>query len=222
MPYRELLAELESYADETYRAFHKRLLKNDNIAVLGVKTPYLRKTAKKYKDAVDELFAYPDEYYEVTFIKLTAAALLPFEKFLSYVDKCVSLIDNWATCDCFDAKCIAKHREEFLPYIKKYARADGEFYQRYALVTLLHFYVEESYLPLIFELSESSDKTQYYVYMAAAWLIAEVLIKHYDEGVKFLLKNSLDKKTHNKAIQKACESFRLSDDRKKYLKGIKR
>ena len=58
--------------------------------------------------------------------------------------------------------------------------------------------------------------------MAAAWLIAEVLIKHYDEGVKFLLKNSLDKKTHNKAIQKACESFRLSDDRKKYLKGIKR
>ena len=84
---------------------------------------------------MDELFTYPDEYYEVTFIKLTAAALLPFEKFLSYVDKCVSLIDNWATCDCFDAKCIAKHREEFLPYIKKYARADGEFYQRYALVT---------------------------------------------------------------------------------------
>lgn len=220
MPYQELLTELKNSADEKYRDFHKRLLKNENISVLGVKIPVLRKIAKKYN--VDELFTYPDDYYEVTFIKLTAAALLPYEEFLKYVDECVPLIDNWATCDCFDAKCIAKHREEFLPYINKYAQNAGEFYQRYALVTLLHFYVEENYLPLIFSLSESCDKTLYYVHTAVAWLVAEVLVKYYDAGVSFLLKNTLDKKTHNKAIQKACESFRLSDDRKKYLKGIKR
>ena len=72
MCYRQLLEELESLADENYRNFHKRLLKNENVNVLGVKIPVLRKIAKRYKNCVDELLTYPDEYYEVTFIKLTA------------------------------------------------------------------------------------------------------------------------------------------------------
>ena len=109
MNYTEFLNEIKSYADENYRNFHKRLLKNDNINVLGIRIPDLRKIAKKYKNQADGLFAFPDEYYEVTFIKLTAVALMPYESFLNYVDRCVSLIDNWATCVCFAPKCIKKH-----------------------------------------------------------------------------------------------------------------
>lgn len=222
MHYRELLTELEAYIDVEYRAFHKRLLKNDKVNMLGVRIPILRKIAKSYKGVIDELFTYPDEYYEVTFIKLTAAGMLPYDRFIKYVDRCVPLIDNWATCDCFDARCIARNKENFLPYIERYISDKREFYQRYALVTLLRYYVEQQYLPLIFRLSDCADKQMYYVHMAVAWLLAEVLVKHYDDGVSYLLKNSLDKRTHNKAIQKACESFRLSDERKIYLKGIKR
>lgn len=219
--YEELLQELKANAEPTYAAFHKRLLKNEKLNVLGVRVPTLRKTAKKYSARIDELLALPDDYYEVTFIKLQAAAFLPWEEFINYVDKCVSLIDNWATCDCFSAKCIAKHREEFLPFVDKYLRG-GEFYQRYALTVLLSFYMEERWLGLIFSSVLGADTSLYYVHMAAAWLIAEVLVKFYDKGVEFLNSGALDIKTHNKAIQKACESYRLTKEQKDFLRGLKR
>lgn len=224
MSYEEFLAELKSRADEKYREFHKKLLKNDKINVLGVRVPELRKIAGRVDP--DAVFAFPDEYYEVTFIKLTAVSYLPYEKFINYADGCVALIDNWASCDCFTPACIIKHKEEFLPYIYKYLSVNKEFYQRFALTTLLHYYVEEKYYREISDIIKNKINPEfYYVHMAAAWLVAELIIKFYDETVKFLRENRsgeyLNKKTHNKAIQKACESFRLSDAQKKYLKGLK-
>lgn len=219
--YQEFLAELNSFADEEYKVFHKRLLKNEKISVLGVRVPQMRKLAKKYKNFVDELMTFPDDYYEVTFIKLTAVSLLKWEDFIKYVDKCVPLIDNWATCDCFVPKCIEKHKDEFLYFIFGYAHEDKEFYQRFALTTLLHFYVEEGYLQTILDILQQVDTSYYYVYMATAWLAAELLVKFYDVGIEFLQSGHLDKKTNNKAIQKACESFRLTAEQKTYLKGLK-
>ena len=223
MHYHEFLEEIKLYAKEEYKCFHKKLLKDEKIEVLGVKVPDLRKLAKKYGGDIEWLLSLPDEYYEVTFIKLVAVASLDYPQFIKYVDRCVPLIDNWASCDsAFDAKCIAKHREEFLPFVRKYIATNGEFYQRYALVTLLKYYAEDSYTEVIFPLVEKCDTSKFYVHMAAAWLISEMLVKCYPQTSSFLLENSLDKKTHNKAIQKACESFRISNDRKNYLKGIKR
>ncbi len=219
--YEELLAELKSLAEPEYAAFHKRLLKNDKICVLGVRVPTLRKIAKRYKNAIDPLISLNDEYYEVTFIKLQAVALLPYGQFINYVDKCVSLIDNWATCDSFAPKCISGHKEEFLSYVTEYLNG-GEFSQRFALTTLLHFYVEEKYLQFIADTVRQSNRDLYYVHMAAAWLIAEVLVKFYEQGVEFLKLNELDIKTHNKAIQKACESYRLTKEQKDFLRGLKR
>lgn len=234
--YDELLKELKDNAEPEYAAFHKRLIKNDKLNVLGVRVPALRKIAKSYKNFVPELLTFPDDYYEVTFIKLQAVALLPWCEFINYADKCVALIDNWATCDCFAPKCIAKHREEFLPYIREYTWSGKEFEQRFALTTLLHFYVEDKYLQLIFDAVTGNeiDYNFYYVHMAAAWLIAEVVVKSYDDGVAFLKANAgyydekgrgaetFDIKTHNKAIQKACESYRLTKEQKDFLKTLKR
>lgn len=228
MLYQELLNELKESADESYKSFHKRLLKNDNIVLIGVRVPVLRKIAKKYKNEVPTLLTFPDEYYEVTFIKLSAVALLPYESFISYVDECVKLIDNWATCDCFAPKCVQNHKQEFLPFISKYLSDKGEFAQRFALTTLLHFYVEDKYFQLILDTIQGGIDTQYYyVHMAAAWLLAELIIKFYDKACCFLKANVearfklLDRKTHNKAVQKACESYRLSDGQKNFIKGLK-
>ena len=225
--YEELLEELKTNAEPSYAEFHKRLLKNDKINVLGVRVPTLRKIAKRCKNFVPTLLSFPDDYYEVTFIKLQAVALLPWEEFIKYVDECVALIDNLATCDCFAPKCIANHKDEFLPYIFTCFAEEKEFYQRFALTTLLHFYVEEKYYQTILDfIQEALTEEFYYVHMAAAWLLAELIIKFYNETVVFLKVNiqgnCLDKKTHNKAIQKACESFRLSDEQKTFLKGLKR
>lgn len=230
MRYQELLNELNSFAEPEYAAFHKRLLKNDNINVLGVRVPTLRRLAKKYKSFVPTLLSFPDEYYEVTFIKLQAAALLPYNFFINYVDRCVALIDNWATCDCFIPKCIEKHKDEFLPFIYTFFYEEKEFYQRFVLTTLLHFYIDKKYYQVILDLVQEAETGKYYyVHMAAAWLLAELIIKFYDDTVEFLKATSevyskgleVDKKTHNKAIQKACESYRLTAEQKTYLKGLK-
>lgn len=225
--YQDFLAELQGFADESYCDFHKKLLKNDRINVLGVCVPQLRKIAKKYAGEVDGLLTFPDEYYEVTFIKLTAVSMLGWEEFIERVDSCVALIDNWATCDCFVPKCIEKHKEEFLPYVFAYAEKSGEFYQRFALTTLLHFYVDKKYAETIRRaLKKVETEKYYYVHMAAAWLLAEMLVKFYDEAVEFLKETvdggTVDKKTYNKAIQKACESYRLTKDQKNFLKGMKK
>lgn len=220
--YQELLKELNTYAEQSYAAFHTRLLGEGDFRVLGVRVPTLRKIAKNYITYFDEVKNFPDEYYEVKFIKLAVASCLPYERFVCEVDFCVSLIDNWALCDCFSAKCIAKNRDDFLRYVDKFMSDGREFYQRYALTTLLSFYVEEQYLDLIFNYVERADTSLYYVHMAAAWLLAEVLVKFYDQGVEFLKNTSIDKKTVNKAIVKACESYRITDEKKKYLKGLKR
>lgn len=221
--YEELWADINENADAEYAAFHKRLLKNENIKVVGVRVPVMRKLAKKYLDRFEELLSLPDECYEITFIKLQAAALLPYERFVAVVGDCVKLIDNWATCDCFVPKCLTKRKGEFLPYINAFASSDKEFTQRFALTTLLHFYVSEEYLNLIFTTVENAATQKYfYVHMAAAWLVAEVIVKFYEQGLDFLKLNKLDVKTHNKAIQKARESYRLTAQQKEYLKTLKR
>lgn len=220
--YDGLLGELFALADETYANFHSRLLNNADIKVIGVKTPLLRSLAKKYKGDVKKLFALPDDYYEVTFLKLTVLSSLPYDEFIAYADDGVKLINNWASCDCFKAKCISKHKSDFVPFVKAYLGVNKEFYQRYALVTLLHFYVEEEYLDFIFDCMEKANTDYYYVHTAVAWLLAEVVVKYYDRGVDYLKRNLLDVRTHDKAIAKSCESLRLTLEQKKELKGLKR
>lgn len=222
MNYQQLLTELDRVKDSSYREFHCRLLHNNKINVIGVRVPALRSIAQKFIGHEDELMTFPNAFYEVTFIKLITVSLLPYERFVEKIDACVALIDNWAACDCFKARCISKHRDEFLPYVRRYLSVDGEFYQRYALTTLLAFYVEKPYLDVVYDAISLANTEYYYTHMAAAWLLAEVLCKYFDEGVEYLKSNTLDVKTHNKAIRKAMESLRISEDNKKILQALKR
>lgn len=222
LTYEEALARLRTFEDADYRAFHKRLLKNDAINVIGVRMPCLRGLAKEWRGEMEALLSFPDEYYEITFLKCAVVGALPFDRFCALIDELVPLIDNWATCDCFNARCIGKNREAFLPYLRRYLADERVFVKRFALVTLLHHYVEKEYLPLIFESATACGAEEYYVTTAAAWLIAEVLVHAYDEGVAFLKEGGLPVSTHNLAIRKARESFRLTAEQKEELKALKR
>ena len=108
-----------------------------------------------------------------------------------------------------------------MPILDKLFLDGRGFYQRYVLVSLLSYYVDEPYLPIIKEYILRADTQYYYVHMAVAWLTAEVLIKHYDEGLRLLDAIKTDVKTHNKSIQKALESFRLTKEQKDYLRSLK-
>lgn len=220
LQYDEMLSALFQNADPTYREFHKRLLKNEKINVIGVRVPVLRRLAKRWKD--EDVFPFSDDYYEVLFVKCAVAAQYPYEKFLKVVDGLVGKIDNWATCDCFAPRCIAAYREEFLPRLKEYLADGREFVKRFALVTLLQNYISEEYLPLIFQSAAACDGTQYYVSMAASWLIAETAVKYYGKTLEFLQSGVLERNIQNGAIKKARESFRLTDAQKAQLNAFKK
>lgn len=221
MTYDEFLSILSPFCEEKFAAFQQKLILPPKQKILGVRTPILRKLAKKYAFDIRNVFCFPDEYYEITFIKLTMASLLPYETFLKYLDDCVCLIDNWALCDSFKTSCIAKHKQDFLPMLERLFSTEKEFYQRYVLVTLLSYYIEKEYFETIFSYLKRADTSYYYVHMASAWLTAEILIKEYDFGVHILTSQILDVKTHNKSIQKARESFRLNKEQKEFLYSLK-
>lgn len=222
MTYEDVLSRLFSERDEGYREFYKKLLKNDRIEVIGVRMPVLRRLARAWKGELAGFLTFPDEYYEVTFLKFSLYALLPFAPFCEGLPQMVGLFDNWATVDGFHAPCIAKNRDAFLPYIRTFAHDGREFVERYALVSLLHDYVEEKYLPEIFAALEAADGSRYYTGMGAAWLLAEVLVKCYDAGRAYLREGRLLPFVHNMAIRKASESFRLAKEQKEELKSFKK
>ncbi len=220
MTYLQFLEIVSSYSEEPFAAFQKRLIFT-KYQILGVRTPTLRKLSKQYVKHFDEILSFPDEYYEVVFIKLTMISALSYDEYLKYLGYGVSLIDNWALCDTFKAKCIARHKEEFLPVLRQLFCRGGEYEQRYPLVVLLFTYVEKKYLSEIEEFIKQANTKYYYVHMAVAWLIAELLIKQYAFGVTLLQNSVVDAKTHNKAIQKGIESYRLTTEQKEFLRSLK-
>lgn len=220
MQYSKLIEILRTHAEPNFANFQRRLIFAQR-EILGVRTPILRKIAKEYKGDVDELLSFPNEYYEVVFIKLTVVSALSYEEFINRVQDCVSLIDNWALCDSFKAKCIKKNKDDFLSVLEKLFATGKEYYVRYTFVVFLAEYVEKKYLSTVISYIRRADLQPYYVHMAVAWLTAEILIKEYAYGLEILQSGVLDERTHNKAIQKAIESYRLNQEQKEYLRSLK-
>ncbi len=219
MQYLEFLDELKGNAEGKFACFQRKLIFTER-EILGVRTPVLRRIAKERFKDMEAVWEFPNEYYETVFIKLAMASMLPYEEFIQRLPICVEWIDNWALCDCFKAKCIQKHKKEFLPVLETLFSTGKEFFVRYVLVVLLSEYVEEEYLPIVKEYIRRADATLYYVHMAVAWLTAEILVKAYEEGIALLKEGSLPPKTQNKAIQKAIESYRLNAEQKEYLRSL--
>lgn len=220
MRYSEFIEKLRSLAEPSFAEFQRRLIKT-KYTILGVRTPALRKLAKEFAPFLETLWDFPNEYYETVFIKLSVVSGLSYDDFIAKLPQCVALMDNWALCDCFKAKCIRKRKQAFLSELDKLFARGGEYFQRYPLVVLLSEYTEAAYLSEIRSYLLQANTDYYYVHMAAAWLLAEVLIKQYDYGVALLQEKALPPKTHNKAIQKAVESYRLTEEQKNYLKTLK-
>ncbi|MCD8041373.1 MAG: DNA alkylation repair protein [Clostridia bacterium] len=221
MTYEELLAELKSFSEEKFAEGNKRIVNDPALKFIGVRTPLLRKITKKYLSN-EEIFSFPDEYYEVVFIKLAIASAFSYEKLINRLGGLVPLITNWALCDSvFKPVCIKKNKQAFVPYIKKYIAKEGEFEQRFALISLLNFYVEKEWFCLIKECVERCNADLYYTMMGAAWLVAEVLVKDYEYGLTILKSTMCDIKVKKKAISKACDSFRITDLQKNELKAMR-
>ena len=225
----EIKNKLFELADEKYKEFHGGLCPGVNN-IIGVRVPVLRNYAKELvkKYSLEELWnQIDDEYYEEIMLKGMIIGLSKKENIdvvFNYIKQFVPKINNWAVCDVFCAglKITKKYKEEMWNFIQTYIKSEKEFEIRFAIVMILDYYIEEEYLKKDFEIFDSITNKDYYVQMAIAWAVSICLIKHYDKTVQYLRNCKLDKFTFNKSLQKAIESYRISNDKKEILKIMKK
>ncbi len=221
--------KLLELSDQKYKEFHGGLCPGtENI--IGVRVPVLRKYAqelfkeKDWKQTIEEI---DDEYYEEIMLQgmlIGQAKNEDINTILKYMEKYVPKIDNWAICDVFCAglKITKKYKKEMWNFIQKYLKSDKEFEIRFAVVMILDYYIDEEYLKEDFKTFDDIKHEGYYVKMAAAWAISVCLIKYYEDTVEYLKTSKIDNWTYNKAIQKAIESYRISDNQKNFLRKLKK
>lgn len=218
--------ELFSMQDLGYKEFHSRLIPTvPPDLIIGVRTPELRKFAKSISQ-LPEAAAFteklPHKYYEennlhaflIELIKDYDEALEKTERFLPY-------IDNWATCDMFLPKAFKKNTDRLIAIIPKWLESKKTYTVRYAIGLLMSLYLDKDFKPEYAEAVSKIKSTEYYVNMMKAWYFATALAKQYDAAIPYLTERRLDIWVHNKTIQKAVESSRISPDTKKYLKKLK-
>lgn len=222
----EIQKKLFELQDKEYKEFQCKLIPTvDPETVIGVRTPDLRKLAKqltKDKNTGDFLEKLPHRYYEennlhgfiIEMIKDYDACVKEIDRFLPYVD-------NWATCDLMSPKVFQKHPEELIVKIKEWLDSKETYTVRFALGTLLAFYLDDAFQPEYLEWAASIRSREYYINMMIAWYFATALFKQYEAAVPYLEQKRLDVWTHNKTIQKAVESRRITEEQKKYLRSLK-
>jgi len=214
-------------ADEDYRAFHSKLVPGtDNI--LGVRVPELRKLAKKLvKEDWREYFdAAPNLYYEEDMLRgfMVGYGKMDLEERLERIRAFVPSIHNWAVCDCFCStlKFTEKNREIVWEFLKPYFMSEETYHRRFASVMSLDYYTLPEYAPAVFEYFDAMKNPDYYVQMAVAWAISVFYVHLPEMTESYIRENQLDDFTHNKAIQKICESYRVDKETKARLRTLKR
>ena len=220
--------ELLNISEEKYKKFTENLIPGcENF--LGVRTPVLKNLAKKIikENRGEEYALCGDIYYHEEFIvqgMVIGFLKADFEEKRKFAEKFIPKIKNWAVCDnfCSVFKVPKKDKEKVWEFLEKYFVSKEEYEVRFAIIMSLKHFMCEKYLEKIFIKLDNLKNNNYYVQMGAAWVIAEGFTKYSEITLKYILKNNLDNFTHNKAIQKICESLRVDSRTKEYLKSLKR
>lgn len=226
MPGEDIRNELYKLQDIKYRDFQSKLIPNiDPETVIGVRTPILRKLAKdlsKNEDIRDFLKELPHRYFDENQLHaFLISGMKDYDECLKELKCFLPFIDNWATCDQLSPKVFKKHRRELLPEIKKWIKSDETYTVRFGIGMLMEHYLDEDFDVSYPDLVAGIRSEEYYVNMMSAWYFATALAKQYEDILPFIENNRLDIWTHNKTIQKAVESFRITDEQKVYLKSLK-
>lgn len=222
----EIREKLFSEQDLVYKEFQLKLMPGvKEERVIGVRTPILRKLAKEYvKSGEIDTFlrSVPHEYYdEYNLAGFIISELKDYDKVIEYIDLQLPFVDNWATCDLLSPKVFKKNRERLKNDIERWFNSNEVYTKRFAIEMIMSHYLDDdfdkSYLPRI--ASVRSD--EYYINMMVAWFFATALAKQWDSTIKFIENRKLQEWTHRKTIQKAIESYRITDEQKEYLRTLK-
>lgn len=222
-----LQEELFKLQDIAYRDFHSSLMPGvDKEAVIGVRIPVLRKFAKEYaKSGETEQFMreLPHKYYEENNLHMMLIAQIKdYDKCISETEKFLPHIDNWATCDLPLPKCFDKNKEDILERAKKWIAADTTYVKRYGMGVMMRLFLDEDFKEEYIQLVAGVKSEEYYVNMMIAWYMATALAKQWNTVIPYIEQRKLSPWVHRRTIQKAVESYRITDEQKIYLKSFRK
>lgn len=212
--------------DKEYKEFHSRLMPTVNPdTIIGVRTPALRKLAKelaKQPKYMEYIHMLPHSYYDENNLHgFLIETIKDYGECVAAVNEFLPYVDNWATCDLMSPKVFKKHRTELLEQIKIWIASDQTYTIRYGIEMLMTHYLDEDFKKEYLEWVAQIRSEEYYVNMMIAWYFATALAKQPKDTLPYIEQNRLEVWTHNKAIQKSVESYRISAEQKAYLKTLK-
>ncbi len=213
--------------DTEYKNFHSKLLPNiDEDKIIGVRTPQIRKYAVNfYKSGgyIDFLNDLPHNYYDENQLHaLIISQIRDYDIALKLVNKFLPYVDNWATCDQLNPIVFKNNTDIFINQIYVWLKSEHTYTIRFGIDMLMKYYLDDNFKNEYLEAVCKIHSEEYYVNMAIAWFLATALSKQYEAALPYLAENRLDAWVHNKTIQKARESFRITTEQKDYLKSLKR
>ena len=209
--------------DDTYRQMQIRLLPNlSPDSIIGVRTPVLRSIARQLEDASAFCENLPHRFFEENQIhSFLLEREKDFDVAVSEIERFLPFVDNWATCDQLRPRCFQRNRRKLLPYIRKWIASDEPYTVRFGVGMLMVHFLDEDFEESLLELPAGVQSKEYYVQMMIAWYYATALAKQYETTLPYISGYKLDKWTHNKMIQKAAESYRVSPEHKCELIGYR-
>lgn len=223
MYYTDRLLELR---DEKYGLFQSRIIPNiDKESIIGVRIPLIKALAKEFfsDPAKEEFFnELPHKYYEENQLHIMLVCMeKDFDRCIGELDRFLPYADNWAVTDQSSPKCFSKHHGELIPIITGWLNSDHVYTARYAINIFMREFLDRDFDIRFAKLISKKQGEDYYLKMIIAWYFATALAKQYDAVIPFIEQQKLDTWIHNKAIQKAVESYRVTDEHKAYLKTLK-
>lgn len=213
--------------DKDYAALTARTAPTlDPATIIGVRVPQVRALAKSLKDdPVVELFLaeLPHRYYDENMLHgLLVSEIKDFDTCIEATDRFLPYVDNWAVCDIMSPKVFKKNKEKLVPKIREWAASERVYTCRFGLEMLMSHFLDEDFRPEYLEIPAAVQSEEYYVNMMIAWFFATALAKQWDSTIPYLVDGRLGDWVHNKTIQKAIESYRITDEQKTYLRTLKR
>lgn len=218
--------DLIAFSDTEYKNFHSKLIPTVNPdLILGVRVPVIRNYANAlYNSGQYEVFinSLPHKFYEEYQLhSFLICKIKDFNRCIIEIERFLPCIDNWAVCDSLRPVCFAKNKNQLLARIKNWIKSDEPYTVRFAIEMLMCHFLDDDYKTEFAELVAEVISDDYYVNMMISWYFATALAKQYDSVVLFMENKKLPLWVHNKTIQKAVESNRISDDRKIFLRSLK-
>ena len=219
---------LFKYQDKQYADFSAKLVPTlPREAFIGVRSPSYKEIIREIKElppAELEAFLtdFPHKYHEENCLQIALINKIKnYDECLASLENFLPYINSWAVSDGLNPPALKKNRLQLLPKLQQWISSTKPFTQRVGMLLLMKYFLDDDFKAEYLELPASIRSEEYYVNMMTAWLFAEALVKQWDLAITFIQNKKLDVWTHNKAIQKACESFRVSPEHKEYLRNLR-